>query len=313
MLAAASLQHLKAVRLVLVCSPASKENLCEHPPHGSAVETAAAACWIGWLLMASAAMLETGLCRADGNRAVISSGPLRLELDEHDGRLWRLMDAGTGIEIRWTAPPMELGYGSWSCSSGINRPCCILLWPAPSIGRSSRAAHRGWSHLERFQSARTSPCKVEVAIQIDSEAAAEPLGDRRGETDRCRDQQVRFPRVCGLKGGKNQRLAVPAWLGEQAADSRSLFFDAKGQSRRLSWSYPGHLSMQCLACYDDQHGLYAACNDTQALRKTFAMWGTADRQIHFETIHLPAEPRQGGETLLAPLPSGAGRLFRAIG
>ena len=114
------------------------------------------------------------------------------------------------------------------------------------------------------------------------------MGDRRGQTDRCRDQAGSIPASLRLEGPqRNQRLAVPAWLGEQAADSRSLFFDAKGQARRLSWSYPGHLSMQCLAYYDDQHGLYAACNDTQALRKTFAMWGTADRQIHFETIHYP--------------------------
>jgi hypothetical protein len=75
--------------------------------------------------------------------------------------------------------------------------------------------------------------------------------------------------------------------------------DQKG--RRWEWSYPGHLSLQCTAWYrQDGPGVYLACDDSQAGRKTFAFWGDGGGSVHFEVVHEPEHRAQGTDRYRLP-------------
>jgi hypothetical protein len=101
-------------------------------------------------------------------------------------------------------------------------------------------------------------------------------------------RNVLFPRVPNLIRQENERLAVPVWMGQQTSEPRRMLSATANRSTRMEWHYPGHLSMQCLTLYAERGaGLYVACNDTAAFRKSFAMVGEPSSEIGCEISHLP--------------------------
>ncbi len=95
---------------------------------------------------------------------------------------------------------------------------------------------------------------------------------------------VRFPRIANIAPQENETLAVPVWMGERTTRARELLNGAG----RFEWEYPGLLSMQCLALYSDNGpGFYAACDDTGARAKRFAVFGQPDKALAFELTQLP--------------------------
>jgi len=58
---------------------------------------------------------------------------------------------------------------------------------------------------------------------------------------------IRFPRLLEVAGQPQERLAVPEWLGKEAANPRALLRGNGREARRFEWPYPGLLSLQCLA------------------------------------------------------------------
>ncbi|MCR4414344.1 MAG: DUF6259 domain-containing protein, partial [Thermoguttaceae bacterium] len=107
-------------------------------------------------------------------------------------------------------------------------------------------------------------------------------------------QEIHFPIVPAIARQDNERLAVPHWMGEVAADPRKSL--TAGQGRRLAWHYPGELSMQWMAWYrQDGPGLYVACDDTKARRKGMAVWSGTDKQVHLEVLHWPEQQAATGD------------------
>ncbi len=95
---------------------------------------------------------------------------------------------------------------------------------------------------------------------------------------------VRFPRIANIAPQENETLAMPVWMGERTTRARELLHGAG----RFEWEYPGLLSMQCLALYrDNGPGLYAACDDTGARAKRFAIVGQPEKALGFELTQLP--------------------------
>ena len=81
---------------------------------------------------------------------------------------------------------------------------------------------------------------------------------------------VVFPRISGLKNPGKEFLAVPSWMGELIEDPRIQLSKLSGREKKYEWTYPGPLSMQCMALYSPQKcGFYAACHDSLAYRKSF--------------------------------------------
>jgi len=83
--------------------------------------------------------------------------------------------------------------------------------------------------------------------------------------------KVAFPRIKVSRAEGDEYLAVPEWMGQIIKNPRDYLSSFKANPKKFEWSYPGPLSMQCVALYTPgKRGLYAACNDTMAFRKNLA-------------------------------------------
>jgi hypothetical protein len=95
-----------------------------------------------------------------------------------------------------------------------------------------------------------------------------------------------FPSISKTQASAIEYLAVPEWMGQLMKNPGEYL--AKTRSRRFEWSYPGPLSMQFAALYSSQKGgLYIACDDTLAYRKTFTFALDSTDNFIFQAGNLP--------------------------
>lgn len=83
--------------------------------------------------------------------------------------------------------------------------------------------------------------------------------------------KVTYPKISGIETGEKDYLAVPQWMGELLQNPMAQLTAMKKGSQRFTWSYPGLLSMQFLALYNNERGLYAACDDSEIYGKDFLL------------------------------------------
>ncbi len=101
-------------------------------------------------------------------------------------------------------------------------------------------------------------------------------------------EKVYFPQFPAIRPQADEHLAVPVWMGQLAANPRSLLAGSAGKPTRMEWDYPGHTSLQCLAFYRrNGPGLYFSCDDTASFRKSFVMWGSGGGEVNYAMVHLP--------------------------
>ena len=121
-------------------------------------------------------------------------------------------------------------------------------------------------------------------------------------------RSLHFPRFTGITKQDREMLAVPIWMGEQTRQARQLLNPA-GAAKRYEWSYPGLLSLQCLALFQEQGpGLMLSTDDTAALRKQFAVFGDGQDGLGCEVVHVPAGAK--GVDVFEPPYAVQVRLFR---
>jgi hypothetical protein len=83
--------------------------------------------------------------------------------------------------------------------------------------------------------------------------------------------RVSFPIISGIRPLGQEYLAVPSWMGQLMSNPRSHLAAIRQDEKKFHWTYPGPLSLQCLALYNpDQCGLYFSCNDTLGFMKSFS-------------------------------------------
>lgn len=240
---------------------------------------------------------------ADDDRATVVSienGLLRVGLNSRDGNLLELVDLGTKHNHLSDGPASG---GLWELDVLVEgQP--VVLTPAQSesfqwkILPSGQALMLTW---DDFTHPGAADCKVEVTVRLDTGAPMSQWKINVAKPSELALRRIHFPRAFGLRKQPNEQLAVPALMGQLTTDPRSLLCGRDGRGRRLAWNYPDRLSVQCLAYYDeDGDGFYAACDDTAALRKSFALWGTTGDRIHFETVHYPEDEASGEDIYALP-------------
>ncbi|MFV2070052.1 MAG: DUF6259 domain-containing protein, partial [Pirellulales bacterium] len=162
----------------------------------------------------------------------------------------------------------------------------------PARGRLPNELRLTWSD---FTLAEASQYKVQVTVRLERD---EPISHWQIAVERPPGaglDKIRFPRVHRIRQQTGERLAVPIWMGREVANPRSLLHGPDQHGRRLSWDYPGLLSLQCVTYYGvGGNGLYVACDDTAVRRKTFAVWGAIGSDANIEMVHYPAG--QEGQT-----------------
>ncbi len=101
--------------------------------------------------------------------------------------------------------------------------------------------------------------------------------------------QVTFPRLAGLLDPGNEKLAVPQWMGQILDHPRQHLSELNNPVKKFEWSYPGQLSLQCLALYNTERcGLYAACDDTSAFLKNFSIALQNSNRLLYAVHNFPA-------------------------
>ena len=210
----------------------------------------------------------------------------------------------TGHNYRDASGPGEL----WTLLLGDGR----ILSPAQA-GTVSCAPSTSGAQFEirwaDFAGVQAPDLVVTARIKLDP---AEPVSQWRIAAEGLGGLVVRslhYPRLTGIARQDNEVLAVPVWMGEQTRQARQLLNPPGSADTRQEWSYPGLLSLQCLAIYREQGpGLMLATDDTAALRKHFAVFGDGHDGLGVEVVHVP--PGVGAADSFEPTYAVIVRLFQ---
>ncbi len=242
---------------------------------------------LAWLVGGGAALV------AEVHR--LASDRLQVGVDTGSGRLVELIDRASGYNLVGGPGP---GRGLWAIE--LATPESPLRLEPEAAARCEAVPVAGEAGGRRWRWSGFGGAAAGVAVEVTVRLAADPeLSRWELAVTKPRElglAQVYFPRWTGGVAQPEERLAVPAWMGELHADPRVALLGAGGRGRRLTWEYPGRLSLQCLAFYrDGGPGLYLACDDTEAWRKSFVALGDGRGGVAFEVGHLPEDGARGQE------------------
>jgi hypothetical protein len=239
-----------------------------------------------------------------GEVARLASAVLQVGVDSGTGQLVELIDRPSGHNFALSRAGAAAAPALWTLElmvGGATRtlqPAEARRFECQPIAGESPALRLTWSDFA-----------VESAPGLRVEITGRMAGDEAGcrwelvvsKPRDCGLQQVVFPRLTELPAQADEFLAVPAWMGELLTDPRATLAGAKGQGVRLAWEYPGRLSLQCLAYYrQGGPGLYLACDDAAAFRKTFVARGDGHGGLGLEVAHLPENGARGSERYAPP-------------
>jgi len=100
--------------------------------------------------------------------------------------------------------------------------------------------------------------------------------------------KVVFPIVSGIKDLGDENLAVPQWLGIKMKNPRVHL--SKSKEKKFKWEYPGRMSMQCIALYNESKkiGIYTASNDSLAYRKDFSYSIDSLNNLTYQVTNYPS-------------------------
>ena len=237
-------------------------------------------------------LIAGGAARAFAAMAPVdlADATLRLTADAAAGGAWSIAEVATAL-------PVAIGAadGCWSLEltvAGKSRQLSprdagrVEFAPLPQGRQGVRMV---WTEFSAVPGLR---------VDVTGELTSQSGGSRwQVAVDKPADLAlgaVIFPRFrVGAQRGQ-EALAVAAWMGEQVANPRAALAGPKSAGQRLAWDYPGRLSLQCLALTASEGpGLYLACDDAAAFRKTFVARTDGQGGLAFELIHSPEDAARG--------------------
>ena len=242
--------------------------------------------------------------------AYLSGGGLRIGIDRQGGRLVELKDLTAKRDLTGGGPAAlwELEFLPGQNLTNLT-PGQAKSFHCEQVGNGrARRLELTW---REFGLQHAPGLRVGARVSLDGDLPLSRWTIRIEGLDGLRLDKVHFPRLDNLPRHDHEMLAVPVWLGQQTANARQLVSGVAGgpkamsalppAGRRLEWAYPGLLSLQCLAFYQQGGpGLYVACNDAAAYRKTFAFFGDGQGNASCELVHLPENGDEPADSWTLP-------------
>lgn len=139
-----------------------------------------------------------------------------------------------------------------------------------------------WSH---FSSLLNDNVRVSATVKLTQGAAFSTWEIAVSGLDNEKLKHVIFPNMEALRDMGNEELAMPSWMGEWIKSPRS----REGEPlKTYALSYPGPMSMQFIALYNQQsYGLYLASNDTLGIAKQFILKEDSSHYFNYQLVHFP--------------------------
>lgn len=228
----------------------------------------------------------------------VANAQLQLGFDARDGRLRELVDLATGHNHVGTAPD-ELWRIQFpqTTGPGVLAPTEAKSFRSERLTGHPQALRLTWAD---FGNPQAPGLRVEITVRLEPHEPVSLWGLRVEGLGPLVPGRIQFPRLPDVAQQANERLAVPVWQGQLATDPRAVLNPPNAKALRREWEYPGRLALQCVAlCAEAGPGLYIACNDAQANRKHFAVFGGDTSKLGFEIVHVPEQQgsSEGGFTL----------------
>lgn len=234
----------------------------------------------------------------------LENSAVRLGFDAANGRLLELTDRASSRNL---LRPSTSGAGIWVLQlvgGDSISPSQAHRFSATRLS-GDRELHLTWSG---FDAAPAAGLSVTATLRLEGDQPMSSWRIALTGLGNLRVERVHFPRIASIASlGDDERLAVPRWMGAVAANPRALLSDSAGKPRRLEWVYPGAMSLQAIALYQQNGpGFYAASHDTMAYHKTFAVWGDSAGSIGFELAQLLEDPQKAKSSWSQPYPAVIG-------
>lgn len=230
-------------------------------------------------------MMAAVLLLSPGAGAVTIGNPrLRVSIEDRQGALTECTDLATGHRLLSSPSPLwELQLSDGGKLITI-APAEASRFRVEALPAGVRGYHLVW---DGFSASAGTNLAVSVSVQLGDQDENSRWRLVLSGVDRDTLRQVRFPILRDLAPQTGERLAVPMWMGQLAPDPRKMLKAANGVAKRWQWHYPGELSLQCLALWGDQTGLYLACDDTDSFRKALAVTIDGEGGLGCEVVHWP--------------------------
>lgn len=247
------------------------------------------------------AFLATGRPAWCGDGACVDNGTLRITVDPQHGQLTEFVDVKTGFNHVATVP----GRGRlWEMEVVVNGIKHVIVaeeakhFSAESLVAGRKGLRLVWKELPGDYA---KDMTVEATVELQPGQPMSRWTIAVTKSAGVAVNLVRFPCVVGVAKRERERLAVPINMGQEAVDPRTFVYSKDGKPYRLGWDYPGTLSMQFAAWYgQDGPGLYVACDDASALRKSLAFWGDRCGQANLGFVHYPENQAAGATQYTVP-------------
>ncbi|MHB8956114.1 MAG: DUF6259 domain-containing protein [Pirellulaceae bacterium] len=258
---------------------------------------------VGFLLALLSSLVCTTDISAEVSEIILENTQAKLGFDSARGNLQSLEDKAIGHHFRDARPAGAL----WTLLLGDGRTLGpaqageVAFAPAESTGRLEIR----WTNFREVQAPELA---VTAQISLDGAAPVSRWRIALQNTGSLEVRSLHYPCLSGIARQDREVLAVPVWMGEQTRRARQLL-NGPGGGTRYDWSYPGILSLQCLAFYAEQGpGLMLSTDDATMMRKQFAVSGDGQDGLSFEVVHVP--PAVSGSTSFEPPYAVVVRLFQ---
>lgn len=206
-------------------------------------------------------------------------------------------EAALAIDEVSTAQRVALGAvdGCWSLEVTLGgKSRTILPREAGRVAAEPQAGALPGVRLVWSEFAAVPGLRVEVVGEFTTEAGVSRWQVRVEKPAALALGMVTFPRLRAGEQRGQEALAVAAWMGELIANPRDALAGPARAGQRLAWDYPGRMSLQCLALTATAGpGLYLACDDAAAFRKTFVARTDGQGGLGFEIVHAPENAARG--------------------
>jgi len=219
---------------------------------------------------------------------LIKNGKIELSFNKDTGALIAFKNLENAFEfLDLNSPEKSLWEIDLLQQSGIKTFDMTAASTFHFIKKDSQTIVLIW---EDFSDKELKDFKVSATVSLEEN---KPLSYWDITVEGTKGQQmskVVFPKISGIKDLGDENLAVPYWLGVKMKSPRNYLSKIEDKEKKYQWEYPGRMSLQCIALYNDTEnfGLYTACNDSLAYKKDFSYTLDSLNNLTYQIANYPS-------------------------